>query len=144
MRKCKKYATIIISDREVWFMCALYFCKCGSQQFERADDKIICSRCKNPVDSKGTTGFFDPSDSKSKEFITKLGIDIGAEAATLGASALIGIAMPWTLPFTFTALGIILKNGGETLSGRISEKFFNSDSYGKLISDIFEKELKKY
>ncbi len=128
---------------EVRFMCALYFCKCGSQQFERADDKIICSRCKDPVDSKGTTGFFDPSDSKIKEFITKLGIDIGAEAVTLGAGALIGIAMPWTLPFTFTALGIILKNGGETLSGRISEKFFNSDSYGKLISDIFEKELKK-
>lgn len=143
LRKCKKYATIIISDREVWFMCALYFCKCGSQQFECADDKIICSKCKDPVDSKGTTGFFDPSDSKIKEFITKLGIDIGAEAATLGAGALIGIAMPWTLPFTFTALGIILKNGGETLSGRISEKFFNSDSYGKHISDIFEKELKK-
>ncbi len=124
-------------------MCALYFCKCGSQQFEHADDKIICSRCKNPVDSKGTTGFFDPSDSKSKEFITKLGIDIGAEAATLGAGALIGIAMPWTLPFTFTALGIVIKNGGETLSGRISARFFNSDSYGKHISDIFEKELKK-
>lgn len=124
-------------------MCALYFCRCGSQQFERADDKIICSRCKDPVDSKGTTGFFDPSDSKINEFITKLGIDIGTEAATLGAGALIGIAMPWTLPFTFTALGIILKNGGETLSGRISARFFNSDSYGKHISDIFEKELKK-
>lgn len=127
---------------EVRFMCALYFCKCGSQQFEHADDKIICSRCKNPVDSKGTTGFFDPSDSKSKEFITKLGIDIGAEAATLGAGALIGIAMPWTLPFTFTALGIVIKNGGEALSDIISEKFFNSDSYGKHILDIFEKELK--
>ena len=123
-------------------MCALYFCKCGSQQFEHADDKIICSRCKNPVDSKGTTGFFDPSDSKIKEFITKLGIDIGAEAATLGAGALIGIAMPWTLPFTFTALGIVIKNGGEALSDIISEKFFNSDSYGKHILDIFEKELK--
>lgn len=123
-------------------MCALYFCKCGSQQFERADDKIICSRCKNLVDSKGTTGFFDPSDSKIKEFITKLGIDIGAEAATLGAGALIGIAMPWTLPFTFTALGIVIKNGEEALSDIISEKFFNSDSYGKHILDIFEKELK--
>ncbi len=124
-------------------MCALYICTCGSKQFERTDNIIICSKCKNPVNSKGTTGFFDPSDSKSKEFITKLGIDIGTEAATLGASALIGIAMPWTLPFTFTALGIILKNGGETLSGRISARFFNSDSYGKHISDIFEKELKK-
>ena len=124
-------------------MCALYFCKCGSRRFERADNKIICSSCKNTIDSKGTTGFFDPSDSKSKEFITKLGIDIGTESLTLGAGALIGIAMPWTLPFTFTALGIILKNGGEAISDRMSEKFFNNDSYGKQISVIFEKELKR-
>ena len=124
-------------------MCALYFCKCRSQQFEREGDKIICSNCRKEVDSRETTGFFDPSDSKIKEFITKLGIDIGTEAATLGASALIGIAMPWTLPFTFTALGIILKNGGEVISDRMSEKFFNNDSYGKQISDIFEKELKR-
>lgn len=123
-------------------MCALYICTCGSKQFERTDNIIICSKCKKTVVSKETTGFFDRSDSKSMEFIIKLGIDIGAEAAALGAGGLIGIAMPWTLPFTFTALGIILKNGGESISDTISEKFFNNNSYGKQISNIFEKELK--
>lgn len=122
----------------------ILFCsKCGSQYFERRDDKIICSSCGESVDSTETIGFLAPSNSKTSAFITKLGIDIGIEAATVGAGALIGIAMPWTLPFTFTALGIIFKNGGESISDRISEKFFNNDSYGKHISDIFENELKK-
>ena len=64
-------------------MSELCSCNCGSRQFERLSEKIICSKCKKDIDSNGTAGFFDPSDSKSKEFITLLGIDIGAEAATV-------------------------------------------------------------
>lgn len=64
-------------------MSELCSCNCGSRQFERLSEKIICSKCKKDIDTNGTAGFFDPSDSKSKEFITLLGIDIGAEAATV-------------------------------------------------------------
>ena len=116
--------------------------KCESRQFERDGDEIRCSKCGKVVDLQENVGFLDPSDSKLNEFIIKLGIDIGTEAATLGASALIGVLAPWTLTFTFTALGIVIKKSGEAISEKISDSFFNNDSYGKCISDIFEKELK--
>lgn len=116
--------------------------KCGSRQFERDGDEIRCSKCRKVVDLQENVGFFDPSDSKLNEFIIKLGIDIGTEAVTFGAGALIGVLAPWTLTFTFTALGIVIKKSGEAISEKISDSFFNNDSYGKCISDIFEKELK--
>ena len=117
-------------------------CKCGSIQFKHQDESIVCGKCGRAIEQQEKIGFFDPSDSKVKAFITKLGIDIGVEAATIGAGVLIGVVAPWTLPFTLTALGVIIKNGGDALSDNIIENYFDKDSYGKKLADIFEEELK--
>ena len=122
-------------------MNSLFFCNCGSQQFERMGDNIICSRCKKSVNKNEMVGFLDPSDSKLKPFITKLGFDMGIEVAKLGVGTLIGIFLPWAYPFTSTALGVIIRTSGNAISNAATNKLFCSGPYGKKIEAIFQKEL---
>ncbi|WP_051536319.1 pentapeptide repeat-containing protein [Ruminococcus flavefaciens] len=114
-----------------------FICKCGHWEYKQENDEIVCKKCGKIIDNPGKVGFFNPSDSKFKKFIVKLGTDIGVEAGVAGTSTLIGIIAPWTLPFTVTALGLAINNSGESLFELLSDKFLTNDSYGKKIGDIF-------
>ncbi len=114
-----------------------FICKCGNWEYKRENEEIVCKKCGKIIDNPGEVGFFEPSDSKLKKFITKLGTDIGVEAGVTGTGTLIGIIAPWTLPFTVTALGLTINNSGESLFEYFSDKFLTNDSYGKKIGEIF-------
>ncbi|SFW28184.1 pentapeptide repeat-containing protein [Ruminococcus flavefaciens] len=119
-----------------------YTCKCGSMHFKKDGEKIVCNNCGKDVSESEEYGFFSTSDSKVKKFFCKLGLDIGAEAAAVGASTLVTIIAPWSLPFTLTAMGVIVKNGSDALSDKITGSLFSEGSYGKKTADILRDELK--
>lgn len=113
-------------------------CSCGCNEFKIVDEKIICSHCDKEIKDEKVC-FLNSTDKQLPIDIAKFAI----ESAAIGGGMLVGMSIPFALPFAFTALGAVSQKAGEWLSELFESKMYDEGTYGKKLAKKFDSAFDK-
>lgn len=113
-------------------------CSCGCNEFKIVDEKIICSHCDKEIKDEKVC-FLNSTDKQLPIDIAKFAI----ESAAIGGGVLVGMSIPFALPFAFTALGAVSQKAGEWLSELFESKMYDEGTYGKKLAKKFDSAFDK-
>lgn len=121
-------------------MAALKCNYCKNSEFKVVDEKIICKTCNKEVNDNEKKFFVLKTENKLCAKL--LGFAVGTAVVAVGA-CVEPLISPFVLPAIIKHFKPFVENIGSFLSESLESTVYSEGTYGKQLTDIFDKELKK-
>ena len=121
-------------------MAALKCNYCKNSEFKVVDEKIICKTCNKEVNDNEKKFFVLKTENKLCAKL--LGFAVGTAVVAAGA-CVEPLISPFVLPAIIKHFKPFVENIGSFLSESLESTVYSEGTYGKQLTDIFDKELKK-
>ncbi|MBO5320580.1 MAG: pentapeptide repeat-containing protein [Ruminococcus sp.] len=121
-------------------MAALKCNYCKNSEFKVVDEKIICKTCNKEVNDNEKKFFVLKTENKLCAKL--LGFAVGTAVVAVGA-CVEPLISPFVLPAIIKHFKPFVENIGSYLSESLESTVYSEGTYGKQLTDIFDKELKK-